>query len=60
MKVEDGRISAWELLIDREAVGMRNVGVNGRDINDGKQGVGKEGNGEGTKDCEEMVGVFDV
>jgi hypothetical protein len=27
------------------------------DINDGKQGIGGEGNGEGAENCGEIVGV---
>ena len=44
----------------REATSMRDVGIQGGSINGDKQDVGEKGDGEGTEDGEEVVGIFNV
>ena len=39
---------------------MRDVGVQGGDINSNKQDIGRKGGGEGAEDGEEMVQIFDA
>ena len=39
---------------------MRDVGVQGRDINGDKQDIGGKGGGEGVEDGEEILRIFDV
>jgi hypothetical protein len=41
-------------------MGMWNVGVQGGDINATKQGIGREGHGEGAENYEKIVGIFDI
>ena len=47
-------MSGWELLKSREAMSIRDVGVQG-DINGEKQDNGGKGSGERAEDGEEMV-----
>ena len=41
-------------------MGMRDVGIQGGDIDGVKQDIGRKGGGEGAEDGEEMVRIFDV
>ena len=49
-----------ELLKSREAMSVRDVGIQGGGINGDKQDIGVKGGGEGAEDGEEVVRIFNV
>jgi hypothetical protein len=55
-----GRAFIEEVLLGRVTMGVKDIGVEGSDINSRHDGVGKKRHGERSNDIKEMVSVFYV
>ena len=55
-----GRAFVKEVFQGRETMGVRDVGVEGSDINRCHDGVGKKRHGERWNDLKEMVDIFNL